>query len=159
MSFNQEQILEERLVNCLPAATFEMDSLCSLAEVRVDRNVPSAAVTCEDRPRMLVNPDFVERHCASDEHLFLLVMHELYHVILAHTRMYPRPNQAHNLAFDAIVNAMLLREFPGPEYRGFFESLNPADEFPACLLRPPSGWPRIFRPFGRLPPRAFRAVT
>ncbi|MBD3869598.1 MAG: hypothetical protein IFK94_15870 [Acidobacteria bacterium] len=141
MSFTRQQILEERLVGCLPAATFEMETLCRLASVQADCSVPSAAVTCEDQPRMLVNPEFVERYCKSDEHLFLLIMHELYHVILAHTRMYPRPDKAHNLAFDAIINAMLLREFTGPEYRGFFENLNPADEFPACLLRPPSGWP------------------
>jgi hypothetical protein len=48
---------------------------------------------------------------------------------------------AHNIAFDAIINAGLSKQFAGPEYRGFFESLNPADSFPGCLLRPPVGWP------------------
>ena len=55
--------------------------------------------------------------------------------------LYPRPTPAHNIAFDAIINAGLSRRFPGREYRGFFERLYPADEFPARLLRPPDGWP------------------
>ena len=64
------------------------------------------------------------------------VRRRLWHVLLAHTRLYPRPTTAHNIAFDAIINAGLSRRFPGREYRGFFERLYPADEFPARLLRP-----------------------
>jgi len=134
-------LLARRLLTCLPAATFEMETLCRLAGVKASRQIPTAAVECVYRPRLLLNPDFVEKHCKRDEHLFLLVMHELWHVILAHTRLYPRMTAAHNIAFDAIINAGLSRQFPGPEYRGFFEVLNPADQFPGLLLRPPVGWP------------------
>jgi hypothetical protein len=133
--------LEERLVSCLPAATFEMETLCRLAGVVESRAVDTAAVECRARPRLLVNPDFVAERCARDEHLFLLVMHELWHVILAHTRLYPRLTPAHNIAFDAVINAGLARQFHAPEYRGFLEAVNPADSFPGCLLRPPEGWP------------------
>ena len=130
-----------RLVACLPAATFEMETLCRLAGIKASREIPSAAVECTFRPRLLLNPDFVRQYCARDEHLFLLVMHELWHVILAHTRLYPRATLANNIAFDAIINAGLARQFEAPEYRGFFEAINKADEFPGCLLRPPEGWP------------------
>ena len=133
--------LEERLVSCLPAASFEMETLCRLAGVVESRAIETAAVECRRHPRLLVNPDFVAEHCARDEHLFLLVMHELWHVILAHTRLYPRLTVAHNIAFDAVINAGLARQFPGLEYRGFLERVNPADSFPGCLLRPPVGWP------------------
>ncbi len=133
--------LEERIVSCLPAATFEMETLCRLAGIRASREVPTAAITCEYRPAMLLNPDFVAKHCERDEHLFLLVMHELWHVLLAHTRMVPRATPEENVAFDAIINAGLARQFPDPIYRGFFEELNPANQFPALLLRPPRGWP------------------
>jgi hypothetical protein len=133
--------LGERLVRCLPAASFEMETLVGLASVEESREVPSAAVTCEGRPRLLFNPDFIAEHCQSDEHLFLLAMHELWHVILAHTRLYPRATLAENVAFDAVINAGLAREFRAPEYRGFFEAINPADAFPGLLLRPPLGWP------------------
>ena len=133
--------LKRRLVNCLPAATFELETFCRLAGIEVTDKIPTAAVECVYRPRLLINPEFVEKYCTRDEHLFLLVMHELWHIILAHTRMYSRATPAHNIAFDAIINATLSRMFPEPEYRGFFEKINPEEKFPQVLLRPPKGWP------------------
>jgi hypothetical protein len=130
-----------RLIGCMPASRFEMETLCRLAGVEATRAVPTAAVECKRRPRLLINPEFVEKYCQRDEHLFLLVMHELWHVLLAHTRMYPRMTTLQNIAFDAIINSGLMREFDGAEYRGFFDAVNPLDKFPGCLLRPPEGWP------------------
>ena len=141
MSDRESEVLADRLVSCLPAASFELETLCRLAGIAASRAVDTAAVTCEGRSRLLVNPDFVATYCRRDEHLFLLVMHELWHVILAHTRLWPRPTPNHNIAFDAVINAGLARQHPDPEYRGFFEALNPADAFPGLLLRPPEGWP------------------
>lgn len=137
----ESHALVERLLNCVQAATFEMETLCRLAGIRATRDVPTAAVEVGFRSRMLINPDFVKKYCVRDEHFFLLVMHELYHIILAHTQLYPRPTLAHNIAFDAIINAGLMRQFIRPEYRGFFEALYKPDEFPGNLLRPPEGWP------------------
>jgi hypothetical protein len=130
-----------RLLGCLPAATVEMETLCRMAGIKVNRAIPTAAVECVYRPRLLLNPDFITKYCERDEHLFLLVMHELWHVVLAHTRLYPRATPAHNIAFDAIINAGLSRQYNRPEYQGFFDALNPADKFPHVLLRPPVGWP------------------
>jgi Putative metallopeptidase domain len=136
-----DQDLAERLVRSLPAASYELEMLCRVAGIEWSRTIPTAAVTCGERTRLLVNPDFVAQHCPLDEHLFLLVMHELWHVLLAHTRLYVRPTPAHNVAFDAIINAGLARQHPAPEYLEFFERLNPPDVFPGLLLRPPIGWP------------------
>ncbi|MCB9451570.1 MAG: VWA domain-containing protein [Anaerolineaceae bacterium] len=133
--------LASRLIRCVPAATVELETFCKMAGIKVSSRVPTAAVECVRRPHLLINPEFAAKHCARDEHLFLLVMHELWHVILAHTRLYPRVTPAHNIAFDAIINAGLARQYKTPEYRGFFEELNPADKFPHILLRPPVGWP------------------
>ncbi len=146
--------LASRLIRCLPAASFEMETLCRLAGIKASYDIPTAAVECRQRPNMLLNPDFVAQYCKSDEHLFLLVMHELWHIILAHTRLYPRVTMIHNIAFDAIINAGLSRQFSAPEYRGFFEAINPADQFPGMLLRPPVGWPENpqYPPAESLPP-------
>jgi hypothetical protein len=133
--------LVARLLGCLPAATMEMEALCRMAGIRVSRDIPTAAVECVYRPRLLINPDFVAQYCRRDEHLFLLVMHELWHVILAHTHLYARATPAHNIAFDAIINAGLVRLYRKPEFQGFFEALNAPDKFPHLLLRPPVGWP------------------
>ena len=133
--------LVERLLASLPAASLELETFARLAGIEASGAVPTAAVTCVGRPRLLLNPDFVARHCSRDEHLALLVLHELWHVLLAHTRLYPRATPAQNVALDAIINAGLRRNLRDPVYAGFFEALNPADAFPACLLRPPEGWP------------------
>ncbi|MEM6281469.1 MAG: hypothetical protein AAF787_04680 [Chloroflexota bacterium] len=133
--------ITRRLLACMPSGQFEMHTLTRLAAVVATRDVPTASVECKRRPRMLINPDFVAENCERDEHLFLLVMHELWHVLLAHTRMYPFSTPAHNIAFDAIINAGLMAKFSTPEYMGFFDKLYKADEFPFCLLRPPEGWP------------------
>ncbi len=152
--------LASRLIRCLPAASFEMETLCRLAGIKASYDIPTAAVECRQRPNMLLNPDFVAEYCQSDEHLFLLVMHELWHIILAHTRLYPRVTMIHNIAFDAIINAGLSRQFSAPEYRGFFESINPADQFPGMLLRPPVGWPENpqYPPAETMPPGAMEIL-
>jgi hypothetical protein len=85
-----------------------------------------------------INPDLVEAHCRTDEHLFLLVMHELHHVLLGHTRLFPRSTPLHNLAFDAVINALLCLRFPEPAYTSFFSGLYGTSEGSARLLAPPS---------------------
>lgn len=135
------QDLRERVFNALPAASYQMDQLLGLLDVVADRSVPSAAVECTERPRLLINPDFVEQNCRHDEDLLVLVMHELYHVMLGHTRLFPRATRSQNIAFDAVINAMIARQLPGPECAEFLRAVNPPDRFPACLLRPPDGWP------------------
>ena len=71
----------------------------------------------------------------------MLVLHELYHIILGHTRLFPRVTQLHNIAFDAIINSMLCHQFKDPVYLEFFQKINSWKRFPARLLRPPEGWP------------------
>jgi len=130
-----------RLLSSLPAATLEMETLAQLAGIVASRKIPTAAMECKHHPRLLLNPDFIAKHCKRDEHVLLLVMHELWHVMMAHTSLYPRVTPAQNIAFDAIINSSLSRRFRSPEYMGFFDALNPADKFPHLLLRPPIGWP------------------
>jgi hypothetical protein len=133
--------LSERIANCLPAGTFELEIFCQLVGIEASRKIESAAVQGSLQPRMLINPDFVEKYCQRDEHLFLLVMHELWHILLGHTRLFPRATLIDNIAFDAIINAALTLQFAEAEYRGFLEEINSAEKFPSLLLRSPHGWP------------------
>lgn len=133
--------LRARIFRVLPAASFQMEKLLSLVDIVATEEVPTAAVECLARPRLLLNPGFVAAACRRDEHLFLLVMHELQHVVLGHTRLFPRLTQAQNIAFDAVINALLCRQFPGRDFTSFFTDLNPWTSFPGRLLRPPPGWP------------------
>ena len=139
--------LKYRIFNALPAATYQMDRLISLLDIVESDRIETACVECKTWPRMLLNPDFVAEHCQTDEHLFLLVMHELYHVILGHTRLFEHPTPASNIVFDAIINSLLSHEFPEPEYTSFFQKLNPWESFPSRLLRPPPNWPNWDKKF------------
>ena len=60
---DESAALAERLVSCLPAATFELETLCRLAGIEASRDIATAAVECRARPRLLVNPEFVGEHC------------------------------------------------------------------------------------------------
>ena len=139
------QDLTRRVLDAVPAGSYAMQALLSLARIEVSADVPTAAVTCERRPALLVNPDFVAAHCRTDEHLFMLVMHELYHVLLGHTRLYPVMTPAHNLAFDAVINAMLVARFPAVAYTSFFTELYAKESAALRLLAPP-GEPPIEEP-------------
>ena len=55
--------IADRVARCIPGATFELEALVRLVGIEETTAVPTAAVTCRGRARMLVNPDFVAEHC------------------------------------------------------------------------------------------------
>jgi hypothetical protein len=134
------RLLEDRVLGCLPVTGQAFGKLLGLLSIEASDRVPTAAVTTGIRSRLLINPDFVERHCRSDDHLAMLVLHELYHVLLGHTRLYPRVTLAQNWAFDCLINAQLCRLFPAPRYTSFFGQFAWSAGGPARLLGPPQGW-------------------
>ena len=138
---DSERRLRERIFNVLPAASFQMDRLLQLLDIVESDRSPTACVECTHQPRLHLNPQFIAECCPNDEDLFMLVMHELYHIILGHTRLFPRVTQLNNFIFDAVINSMLCQQFRDPIYTQFFQKLNPWDSFPGRLLAPPPGWP------------------
>ena len=132
--------LANRILDCFPSGTYALSALLRLLDIVETREVETAAVECRVEPRLLVNPDFVERSAKTPEKLLVLVMHELYHVLLGHTRLFPRVTRVDNLVFDAVINALLCRMFPAKEHLAFFTELYDDKRFPDCLLRPPAGW-------------------
>ncbi|MDA1044684.1 MAG: hypothetical protein O3C57_05615, partial [Verrucomicrobia bacterium] len=134
-------MVRKRIYNVVPSATWQMEQLLGLLSIEMDDAIPTACVDCRSSPRLRLNPSFVAEHCQSDEHLLMLVLHELHHVALGHTRLFPLVTKLHNIAFDAVINAMLCRQFSDSVYTSFFTGLNSAAEFPSRLLRPPEGWP------------------
>ncbi|MEI8371820.1 MAG: hypothetical protein WCJ35_03190 [Planctomycetota bacterium] len=136
----QSSSLVDRILDCFPSGTYALSGLLRLLDIVESRSVETAAVECRTQPRMLVNPDFVDRRAATPEKLLMLVMHELHHVLLGHTRLFPRVTDVDNLVFDAIINALLCRMFPAAEHMSFFTEMYDENNFPDCLLRPPVDW-------------------
>ena len=107
-----EERIVARILDVIPPRSFELMTFLSLFRVRFSDKTETACVTCGDSPELLLNKDFIEAHCQTNEHLFMLVMHELYHVILGHTTLFPRMTEVRNFVFDAIINAMLYFSLP-----------------------------------------------
>jgi len=132
--------LVSRILDCVPAGTYALRALFQLVDIVESDEIPTAAIEGGDVPRLLVNPDFVVRYAATPERLVMLVMHELHHIILGHTRLLPISSRLDNIVFDAVINAMLCRAFPDPAGIAFFTDFYAADSVPAALLRPALGW-------------------
>ncbi len=132
--------LRGRIYDVFPVAERSFARLLALLEIEASDAVPTAAVTLGDRSRLLINPAFVADCCVTDHDLVMLVLHELYHVVLGHSRLYPRVTPAQNWAFDCVINAQLCLMYPQPQGTALFRRLYDPDRFPEALLRPPAGW-------------------
>jgi len=70
----------------------------------------------------------------------MLVMHELHHVLLGHTTLFPRTTPVQNFVFDAVINGVISRMFPHREHVAMLTDFYSDRAFPECLLRPPADW-------------------
>jgi len=94
-------------------------------------------VTCEDRPRLLVNLGFVREHCRTEAHVKAVICHEFLHVLLRHTERFTTLTPAEHLALDAVINAIIHRTL-GPDYSGMMSRYYAEARGVARLLRPPT---------------------
>ena len=133
--------IAERILDCFPSGSYALSALLRLLDIVETDTVPTAAVECRAQPRLLVNPTFAATHAATPEKLLMLVMHELHHVLLGHTTLFPTATPVQNFVFDAVINGLICRMFPQRACLALFRDFYSADSFPACLLRPPPGWP------------------
>lgn len=132
--------LTDRIFSALPAGDYCLPALMKVLEVVETDRVPTASIECTDWPRLLINPAFVARHANTPEKLLMLVLHELHHVILGHTRNVRRPGPIENLAFDMVINAMLSRSVRDPRARALLTDTYDPERLPEALLRPPYGF-------------------
>jgi hypothetical protein len=134
------EVLQERLLDCFPSGSYALSALLRLMDIVATTEIDTAAVECRAQPRLLLNPVFVEQHAATPEKLLMLVMHELHHVLLGHTRLFPTMTRAQNFVFDCVINALISRMFPRPEHLAFLTDYYSDAKWPECLLRPAADW-------------------
>ena len=151
--------IRERIFNVLPAASYQMEKLFGLFDIEFSNETETACVECRTTPRLLLNKGFLDEYCRDDGDLFLLILHELYHVILGHTRLFPRVSPIDNVVFDAVINSMLCRTVGRTVGTRLFTRINGYDSLTERLLRPPPGWPDEFeRALAALPPEEQRII-
>jgi len=112
-------------------------AVLKVLHVEFTDEVPTLAVTCEDRPRLLVNLGFVREHCRTEAHVKAVICHEFLHVLLRHTERFTTLTPAEHLALDAVINAIIHRTL-GPDYSGMMSRYYAEARGIARLLRPPT---------------------
>jgi len=89
-------------------------AVLKILEVTFTSAVPTLAVTCDTRPRLLVNLAFLTGQCQTEAEVKGVICHEFLHVLLRHTdRIAPSAPEEH-LAFDAVINAIIHRTLGTP---------------------------------------------
>ena len=132
--------LQERIFDCFPAGNYGLLAMLRLVDIVETEEIPSAAIECCLNPKLLINPRFVKEHADTSEKLLMLVMHEIHHILLGHTTLFPTATRVDNFIFDCVINALLSRMFPSPAYTSFFTHFYSEENFPECFLRPPRNW-------------------
>ena len=115
---------------------FAVRATLRILETVFTESVPTLAVTCEERPRLLVNLNFIDLHCHTETHVKALLCHEFLHVLLRHTEQTTRVTRARHIATDAIINAIIHREL-GYEYSSMMATYYAGSSGLQRLLRPP----------------------
>ena len=114
---------------------FAIRAVLKILSVEFTGTVPTLAVTAEERPRLLINLDFVQQHCRTAEHVKAVLCHEFLHVLLRHTTMQGPLTLARHLALDAVVNAIIHRQL-GEKYSSLMSSYYADAGGLMTLLRP-----------------------
>lgn len=131
----KEQNFRDLLIELIDENPFAIRATLKILHTEFTEKVSTLSVTCEDRPRLLVNLSFVSLNCKTDDHVKALICHEFLHVLLRHTEQKKRLTQASHLAFDAVINAIIHRQY-GSDYSGVMSHYY-ADSRDLCkLLRP-----------------------
>ena len=116
---------------------FAVRAVLKVLQVEFTETVPTLAVTCETRPRLLVNLAFLKKHCRTDQHVKAVICHEFLHVLLRHTERIAGFSPAEHVAFDAVINAIIHREL-GDDYSEFMSRYYAKEKGVRRLLRPPT---------------------
>ena len=116
---------------------FAVRAVLKVLQVEFTETVPTLAVTCETRPRLLVNLAFLKKHCRTDQHVKAVICHEFLHVLLRHTERIAGFSPAEHVAFDAVINAIIHREL-GDDYSEFMSRYYAKEKGVCRLLRPPT---------------------
>ena len=116
---------------------FAVRAVLKVLQVEFTETVPTLAVTCETRPRLLVNLAFLKKHCRTDQHVKAVICHEFLHVLLRHTERFAGFSPAEHVAFDAVINAIIHREL-GDDYSEFVSRYYAKEKGVRRLLCPPT---------------------
>ncbi len=128
--FNQiiKELIDENPLAC--------QAVLSILEVVFTEDVDTLAVSLSDRPRLLVNLNFLNHNAETETEVKAVLLHEFLHILLNHTEQYTRMDALTNIALDSVINAIIHRSL-GQEYSAFMSRYYADAVGISGILRPP----------------------
>ncbi len=114
---------------------FAIRAVLRILSIEFSTKIPTLCVTREERPRLMVNLDFVNQNCRTDAQVKAVICHEFLHILLRHTETRGTLTESEHLAMDAVINAIIDREL-GKEYSAMMTQYYQKSPGLARLLRP-----------------------
>jgi hypothetical protein len=130
-----EKRFRDIVVELVDENPFAIRPVLKILDIVFTTAVTTLAVTCADRPRLLVNLEFLNEHCRTDQHIKAVICHEFLHVVLRHTETRSPFTPARHLALDAVINAVIHRQY-GDGYSSMMAGLYGRAGDLSKLLRP-----------------------
>ena len=90
---------------------FAIRAALRILRVEFTEEIATLAVTCETQPRLLVNLSFLIANAHTETQVKAVIIHEFLHVLLRHTEGRQPLTPARHLAFDAVINAIIHRQY------------------------------------------------
>jgi len=155
------KLFEALLLELIDENPFAIRAALQILKVEFTSEIATLAVTCEAQPRLLVNLDFLSASARTETHVKAVIVHEFLHVLLRHTEGRQPLTPARHLAFDAVINSIIHRQYGSAyssmmsEYygdaKGLHKLLRPMnDEEARCFNQSPSGAPEWVRAWAAL---------
>ena len=132
-----EEDFKNLILELIEENPFAIRAVLKILSVEFSNKVPTMAVTREERPRLLVNLDFVNQHCSNDMQVKAVICHEFLHILLRHTENLEHLTDAMHLAMDAVINSIIDRQL-GEEYSAMMSNYYKEARGLHKLLRPPN---------------------
>ncbi len=131
------KLFESLLLELIDENPFAIRATLQILKVEFTSDIPTLAVTCETQPRLLVNLDFLTKNTQSELQVKAVIVHEFLHVLLRHTEGRQPLSPARHLAFDAVINSIIHRQY-GESYSSMMSTYYSNAKGLQKLLRPMS---------------------
>ena len=129
------KLFEALLQELVDENPFAIRAALRILKVEFTEEVATLAVTCETQPRLLVNLSFMIANSHTETQVKAVIIHEFLHVLLRHTEGRQPLTPARHLAFDAVINAIIHRQY-GESYSSMMSSYYRESPGLQKLLRP-----------------------
>ena len=105
------QLFDALLQELVDENPFAIRAALRILKVEFTEDIATLAVTCETQPRLLVNLSFLIANAHTETQVKAVIIHEFLHVLLRHTEGRQPLTPARHLAFDAVINAIIHRQY------------------------------------------------